>query len=87
LRSEFVVADVGAGTGFMAAGLAPHVAKVYVLDGSEAMLSQARRNLAAYDNVVFEVSGGSTLPLPDRSVDAAFANMYLHHCPDPVDAG
>jgi ubiquinone/menaquinone biosynthesis C-methylase UbiE len=86
LRPEFVVADVGAGTGFIAAGLAPHVAKVYVLDGSEAMLAQARRNLAAYDNVVFEVSEGSALPLPDQSVDAAFANMYLHHCPDPAAA-
>ena len=28
----------------------------------------------------------SRLPLPDAAVDAAFANMYLHHCPDPQEA-
>jgi arsenite methyltransferase len=86
LRPEFVVADVGAGTGFIAAGLAPLVQRVYVLDGSEAMLAQARRNLAGHKNVEFHVTDGSTLPLPDKSVDAAFANMYLHHCPDPAAA-
>ena len=32
LRPEMTIADVGAGTGFMAAGLAPLVAKVHVLD-------------------------------------------------------
>jgi ubiquinone/menaquinone biosynthesis C-methylase UbiE len=32
------------------------------------------------------VADGQSLPLPDGSVDAAFANMYLHHCPDPQAA-
>ena len=31
LRPEMVVADVGSGTGFMSAGLAPLVQKVYLL--------------------------------------------------------
>ena len=88
LRPEMVVADVGAGTGFMAAGLAPLVNKVYVLDGSAAMLDVARRNLAhaKRDNVEFHEADGQSLPLPDGSVDAVFANMYLHHCPDPLAA-
>ncbi|HEY3344853.1 MAG TPA: hypothetical protein VGJ97_07990, partial [Anaerolineaceae bacterium] len=34
LRPEMVVADVGAGTGFLAAALAPLVRRVYVVDGS-----------------------------------------------------
>jgi ubiquinone/menaquinone biosynthesis C-methylase UbiE len=83
LRPEMVVADVGAGTGFMAAGLTPLVSRVYALDGSAAMLEVARRNLGGFANVVFEETDGQTLPLPDGSVDAVFANMYLHHCPDP----
>lgn len=86
LRREMVVADVGAGTGFIAAGLAPLVSRVYVVDGSPAMLQVARRNLAGFANVVFHQSDGHRLPLPDASVDAAFANMYLHHCPDPLAA-
>jgi ubiquinone/menaquinone biosynthesis C-methylase UbiE len=86
LRPEMTVADVGSGTGFMAAGLAPLVSHVYVLDGSAAMLDVARRNLASLDNVSFRQTDGHILPLPDTSVDAVFANMYLHHCTDPVAA-
>ena len=51
LRPEMTVADVGSGTGFMAAGLAPLVSHVYVLDGSAAMLDVARGNLAGCTNV------------------------------------
>ena len=80
------VADVGAGTGFIAAGLAPLVKHVHVLDGSAAMLDEARRNLSQFDNVEFHEADGLSLPLPDASVDAVFANMYLHHCPDPLAA-
>lgn len=86
LRPEMVVADVGAGTGFMAAGLAPHVARVHVVDGAPAMLEVARRNLAGHTNVEFHLAEGSSIPLPDASVDAVFANMYLHHCPEPLAA-
>jgi len=86
LRPEMVVADVGAGTGYVAAGLAPLVAKVHVLDGSAAMLEVARRNLSRFPHVEYHHADGQSLPLPDGSVDAAFANMYLHHCADPSAA-
>jgi arsenite methyltransferase len=86
LHPEMIVADVGAGTGFIAAGLAPQVRRVHVLDGSAAMLDEARRNLVQFANVEFHEADGLSLPLPDSSVDAVFANMYLHHCPDPLAA-
>ncbi len=47
-------------------------------DASPDMLDVARRNLAAFPNVELR-----QLPLPDGSLDAAFANMYLHHALDP----
>jgi arsenite methyltransferase len=86
LRPEMVAADVGAGTGFITAGLAPLVKKVYVLDGSPKMLAVARRNLQNFSNLEFREADGLALPLPDGSVDAVFANMYLHHIPEPLDA-
>ncbi len=86
LHPEMVVADVGAGTGFMSRGLAPLVKQVYALDGSQAMLDVARKNLEQFDNVEFRLADGLALPLPDASLDAVFANMYLHHCPDPLAA-
>ena len=36
--------------------------------------------------MAFRQTDGHILPLPDASVDAVFANMYLHHCPDPAAA-
>lgn len=86
LRPEMVVADVGSGTGFMAAGLAPLAAQVYAVDGSAAMLEAGRQNLAGFSNVELRLADGAALPFDDASLDAVFANMYLHHCPDPQAA-
>jgi arsenite methyltransferase len=66
-----------------AQGLVKHV---HILDGSPQMLEVARKNLAKFDNLEFHLADGLALPLPDASLDAAFANMYLHHCPDPFAA-
>ena len=81
-----VVADVGTGTGFVAAGIAPRVAKVIGIDISERILDVARQNLdeLAIDNVDLREGDITALPLPDNSVDAAFANMVLHHAEDPA---
>lgn len=84
LESTMRVADVGSGTGFMAVGLAPLVREVICLDNSPEMLDVARRNLADTANVRFGLAEGARLPLADGSVDAVFANMYLHHADDPL---
>jgi ArsR family transcriptional regulator len=79
------VADVGTGTGFVAAGIAPRVKRVVDIDNSPAMLEVARENLWALgaSNVDLVIGEVSPLPLADCSVDAAFANMVLHHAEDP----
>ncbi len=86
LRPEMAVADIGSGTGFVAAGLAPLVRRVYAVDGSPEMLDVARKNLAEFSNIEFHQADGLELPFPEESLDAVFANMYLHHCPDPLAA-
>lgn len=83
---DSVVADVGTGTGFMLAGLAPLVQRAYGFDNSPEMLWVARANLSDAGNVDLRLSEGASLPLPDGSLDAVFANMYLHHAPDPASA-
>jgi ubiquinone/menaquinone biosynthesis C-methylase UbiE len=86
LTPEMVVADVGTGTGFVAAGIAPRVAKVIGIDISERILDVARSNLEQLDIDNVELCQGdiTALPLADNSVDAAFANMVLHHAEDPA---
>jgi len=79
------VADVGTGTGFVAAGIAPRVERVVGIDNAPAMLEVARENLRALgaSNVDLVVGEASLLPLAQGAVDAAFANMVLHHAEDP----
>jgi ArsR family transcriptional regulator len=80
------VLDVGTGTGFIAAGLAPRADRVIAIDNSPAMLDVARDNLArlGIDNVELRKGDLTQLPLDDDSVDAAVANMVLHHTEDPA---
>ena len=84
-RSSTVL-DVGTGTGFVAAGLAPRVARVVAVDHSPAMLAVARSNLSqlGITNVDLCEADIARLPLPPDSVDAAVANMVLHHAEDPA---
>lgn len=86
LHPDMTVADVGAGTGFIAVGLAPLVKHVHVMDGSPEMIEVAKKNLAGFQNIEFHVADGLALPVKEASLDAVFANMYLHHCPDPLAA-
>ncbi len=83
LRPEMTVADIGCGAGYMSAGLAPQVASVIAIDKSPAMLVEAQAHLAQYHNVEFRQGAVEALPLEDGRVDAAFANMVLHHSTDP----
>src|SRR4051812_22274745 len=80
------VVDVGTGTGFVAAGLAPRVRSVVGVDSSPAMLAVAADNLRALglNNVTLTEGNVDALPLDDDSVDAAVANMVLHHAQDPT---
>ena len=79
------IADVGTGTGF-AAGLASRVKRVIGIDNAVSMLRVARENLDALgvSNAELLVGDLARLPLAANSVDAAFANMVLHHAVDPV---
>ncbi len=86
LPSNAIVADVGTGTGFVAAGLASRADRVVGFDASPEMLAVARRNLAQFNNVEFREAVGDQLPVANEMFDGVFANMYLHHAPDPLAA-
>jgi arsenite methyltransferase len=84
LPPQAIVADVGTGTGFVAAGLAAQAKRVIGFDASPDMLAVARRNLANFANVEFREATGDQLPVSGETFDGVFANMYLHHAPDPL---
>jgi ArsR family transcriptional regulator len=81
VTSADAVVDVGCGTGFVAAGLAPHARQVIGVDDAPAMLAVAADNVATLgiENVALVDGAIDRLPLRARGIDAAVANMVLHH--------
>ncbi|MCG3123760.1 MAG: Ubiquinone/menaquinone biosynthesis C-methyltransferase UbiE [Phycisphaerales bacterium] len=86
LPRNWVVADIGCGTGNASELLAPCVERVISIDPSEPMLDAARRRLADLKNVQFVNGSMEALPIADQSVDAAVAMLVLHHVADPAAA-
>jgi len=86
LPASAVVADIGTGTGFVLQGLVNRAARLVGFDESEEMLAVARQKLSQYTHVELRRAEGRRLPAKDGCFDAVFANMYLHHTPDPAAA-
>ena len=88
LPQSAVVADVGTGTGFVLQGLLPHAARLVGFDASAEMLAVAQDNMRdavlAGAQVELRRAEGAALPAEDGTFDAVFANMYLHHAPNPA---
>ena len=86
LDSTWTVGDLGCGTGEVASVLAPFVARVIAVDRSGEMLQAARRRLRHATNVEIRRGELQSLPIEDRSLDAATLLLVLHHLPAPPAA-
>jgi ubiquinone/menaquinone biosynthesis C-methylase UbiE/DNA-binding transcriptional ArsR family regulator len=84
LPPHWVVADLGCGTGRVAASLAPHVARVVGVDQSAAMLKAARRRVADCGNVELRQGSLEDLPIEDASCDAALLLLALTYVAEPA---
>ena len=83
LDQDWVVGDLGCGTGQTAASLSPFVGRVIAVDDSNAMLAAARERLGEAENVELRQGRLEALPIEDQSLDAAILGLVLHHLPDP----
>jgi len=86
VQSGKLAADIGAGTGFITEGLLKKGLKVIAVDQSEAMLTEMKKKFVSFDGIDYRVGEAKNLPIPDETVDYAFANMYLHHVESPLGA-
>lgn len=86
LPGEWVLADLGCGTGTVAEALAPFVRRVIGVDGSAPMLDLARRRLARFDNAQLHLGELESLPLEDAAVDVTTLILVLHHLERPEAA-
>jgi len=86
LPADWVVADLGCGTGQTAMALAPHVRQVIGIDQSGAMLKAAKKRVAGLGNVELRQGSLEALPLEDASVDGALLLLALTYVSDPARA-
>jgi len=77
LPSNWVVADLGCGTGAVAADLARHVKQVIGVDQSPAMLKAARKRTHGLANVDLRKGSLDKLPIESASCDAALLVLVL----------
>jgi ubiquinone/menaquinone biosynthesis C-methylase UbiE len=81
-----MLADLGAGTGFISEGLVDGPASIIAIDQSAEMLKHMKIKFADAGNIDYRKGHASHLPVRDNIVDYALANMYLHHVDDPASA-
>jgi len=86
LKPGCSAADIGAGTGFLTEGLLSKGLKLIAVDPSEPMLQVLKEKFEDSGSLQCRVGQAENLPLEDACVDYAFANMVLHHVPDPLIA-
>ncbi|HEY2908457.1 MAG TPA: metalloregulator ArsR/SmtB family transcription factor [Vicinamibacterales bacterium] len=84
--SEWVVGDLGCGTGQVSAIFAPFVSRVIAVDASSQMLNAAKKRLQGFENVELRRGDLEALPIDDARLDAATMMLVLHHVPEPDKA-
>jgi ArsR family transcriptional regulator len=86
LPGDFIVADLGCGTGQVAAMLSEHVRKVIAVDSSAAMLKAARKRLNGRVNIELLRAELTETPLETNSCDAALLLLVLSYVANYQDA-
>ncbi len=84
--ADWVVGDLGCGTGQVSAALAPFVRRVIAVDASAAMLQAARKRLHGLENVDLRRGELEALPIDDHLLDLATMMLVLHHVGEPEKA-
>jgi ArsR family transcriptional regulator len=80
---QWIVGDLGCGTGQVSELVAPFVSRVVAVDASREMLQAARARLRGVDNVDVRRGALEHLPIDDGQLDAAMIFLVLHHVADP----
>jgi ubiquinone/menaquinone biosynthesis C-methylase UbiE len=82
--SGSIIADIGAGTGFLTENLYNDALKIICIDQSIQMLKIIQRKFPDANNIQYLNCQCENIQLSDSSVDYVFSNMLLHHVEDPL---
>jgi ArsR family transcriptional regulator len=83
LGTDWVIGDLGCGTGHLSQALAPFVGRVIAVDASTPMLRAARARIGDVANVEIRRGDLEELPIEDGALDAAFLVLVLPYLAEP----
>lgn len=86
LPIDAVGIDIGCGTGRWADFVAPRVGELHCVEVAAPALEVARRKLAGHGNCRFHLASLDAMPIPDGSMDFAYAIGVFHYVPEPMAA-
>jgi ArsR family transcriptional regulator len=86
VADDWVVGDLGCGTGALTETLAPFARRVVAVDSSPEMLRAAERRVDGLPNVDVRCGEIEALPVADGELDAAILMLVLHYLPEPSRA-
>jgi ubiquinone/menaquinone biosynthesis C-methylase UbiE len=88
LPREWIVADIGVGTGYLIPTLAAHFERVIAVEPAETMRQASRHRIEYHGLKNAPLIGGDLvrLPIAGSTVDLAIAVLVLHHVPTPGDS-
>ncbi len=78
-KKQKIIADIGAGFGRHAPLYVSLFKTVILIDPSNELLLEAKRNLHRYPNIIFKKGRGEKIPLENESVDVALLIRVVHH--------
>lgn len=83
LEPDWVVGDLGAGTGALTEKVAPFVSRVIAIDRSPEMLDAARTRFTSVANAEVHEGELESLPVETGTFDLALMVLVLHYVVDP----
>jgi SAM-dependent methyltransferase len=86
LDDRWIVGDLGCGTGWLTASVAPFVRRVIAVDSSPEMLESATKRLESVSNVDVRAGELEKLPLEDETLDLAVVALVLPYVAVPDTA-
>jgi ArsR family transcriptional regulator len=86
LDDRWIVGDLGCGTGWLTASVAPFVRRVIAVDSSPEMLESAGKRLESVSNVDVRAGELEKLPIEDEALDLAVVALVLPYVAVPATA-
>ncbi|RPI13268.1 MAG: class I SAM-dependent methyltransferase [Ignavibacteriae bacterium] len=78
IKEDYIIADIGSGTGISTELFLTHVKKVYAIEPNDEMRNAGEKMLSQYSNFMSIKATAENTTLPDNSIDVICAGQAFH---------